>query len=96
MANFRADMIAVLVNEYGNSQARAAALVDSALGATIVGPNTGLLPDMLTVDLTKLYADPTNGFPNGERPRDDVADILLQILKNNPAATDNVADDNGA
>jgi hypothetical protein len=55
----------------------------------------GLLPDILTVDLSKLYADPTNGFPNGRRFRDDTTNIGLRILTNNPAATDNVFEDNG-
>jgi hypothetical protein len=100
VANFRADMIYVLTSpkwifSSANDATRAAALVDSALGATIIGPNTGLLPDVLTVDLTKLFTDPTNGFPNGRRYRDDTVNISLQIILNNPNFSENVPEDNG-
>jgi len=96
VANFRADMQSVLTGAFGNSPARAAALTDAALGATIVGPNTGLLPDILTVDLTKLYTDPTSGYPNGRRFRDDTVNISLQIIFNNPAVDEHVPEDNAA
>jgi hypothetical protein len=96
VANFRADMQSILVGVFGNSQARANALTDSALGATILGSNTGLLPDVLTVDLTKLYTDATNGYFNGRRFRDDTINISLRVLFNNPAFNENVDEDNGA
>jgi CSLREA domain-containing protein len=98
VANFRADMIAVLTSPkfiYQQTPAQAATLVDSALGSTIVGANTGLLPDILTVDLSKMYTDAGNGFFNGRRLRDDVTDTLLQLVTATPSATDHVADDNG-
>ena len=86
-ANFSADMQAVLTSPnfiYQRTQADAAALSNL------------FLPDILSVDLSKLYADPTNGFPNGRRLRDDVADIELNLVTNGKVPTDNVADDNGA
>jgi hypothetical protein len=98
VANFRSDIIAVLTNPNGlfkQTAARAAILTDSALGNTIVGTNTGLLPDILTVDLSKQYLAPGNGYFNGYRPRDDVFDITLQVLDNNPGVSDNVTEDNG-
>ncbi len=98
VANFRADMIAVLTDPGGlfrQTQARAQMLVDSALGSTIVGPQTGLLPDILTVDLSKQYLAPGNGFFNGDRLRDDTFDILMRVLTNDPAFSDNVPEDNG-
>jgi hypothetical protein len=99
VANFRADMIAVLTNPnffpYALTQAQAANLVDSAFGSTIVGPMTGLLPDLLTVDLSKVYTDPNGGFPNGRRFRDDVTDTLFTLITNGKLTSDNVADDNG-
>jgi hypothetical protein len=96
VANFRADMQSILTAVFGNTQARATALTDSALGATIIGANTGLLPDVLTVDLSKLYTDPTNGYFNGRRFRDDTINISLRVLFNNPAFDENVPEDNGA
>ena len=89
-------MQAVLTQAFGNSQARATILTDSALGATIVGPSTGLLPDILTVDLSKLYTDASNGYPNGRRFRDDTINISLRIILNNPAVDEHVPEDNGA
>jgi CSLREA domain-containing protein len=99
VANFRSNMIAVLTNPnfiYHRSATQAAALVDSVFGSTIVGANTGLLPDILTVDLSKIYTDPTNGFLNGRRLRDDVTDTMFQLLTGNPSFNENVGDDNGA
>jgi CSLREA domain-containing protein len=98
VANFRADMIAVLTSPnfiYQRSLPDATALVDAAFGTTIVGPSTGLLPDMLTVNLSKVYTGATNGFPNGHRLRDDVVDTLFNLLTNGKVTTDNVSDDNG-
>lgn len=95
VANFRADMQSIMIGVYGNSQARANALTDAALGATIVGPNTGLLPDLLTVDLSKQYLAATNGYPNGRRFRDDTVNFSLQVLFNNPAVDEHVPEDNG-
>jgi hypothetical protein len=99
VANFRADLFAVLTNPngiYKRTQSDAAALLDSALGPTVLGPATGLLPDVLTVDLSKQFSDPTyQGFPNGRRLRDDVIDIELNLLTNGAVKTDNVDDDNG-
>jgi hypothetical protein len=69
--------------------------VDSALGNTIVGANTGLLPDILTVDLSKQYLAPGNGFFNGLRPRDDAVDIIFQVLENDPTFDEHVPEDNG-
>jgi parallel beta-helix repeat protein len=95
---FRADMIAVLTSAkfiYQLSPSQAANLVDNVFGSTILGPNTGLLPDMLTVDLSKQYLDPSNGFPNGRRLRDDVMSTLLSLLTNGKISSDNVGDDNG-
>jgi hypothetical protein len=54
-----------------------------------------LLPDVLKVDLSKLYTDAGSAFPNGRRLRDDVADNLLNLLTNGHVTTDGVADDNG-
>jgi hypothetical protein len=91
-------VIAVLTSPnfiYQRTQADAARLVDSVFGTTIVGPSTGLLPDLLTVDLSKLYTDPANGFPNGRGLRDNVTDYLFNLLTNGKVTTDNVADDNG-
>jgi hypothetical protein len=96
VANFRADMQSVLTSVFGNSAARATALTDSALGATIIGPNTGLLPDVLTVDLSKQFMAAGNGYFNGRRFRDDTINISLQVLFNNPAFDENVPEDNGA
>jgi hypothetical protein len=99
VANFRADMIAVLTSpnfSYQLTAAQAANLVDNAFGTTIVGSTTGLLPDVLTVDLSKLYTDANGGFPNGRRLRDDVTDSLFNLITNGKLTTDNVADDNGS
>jgi CSLREA domain-containing protein len=98
VANFRADMIAVLTDPNGpfkQTAARAQILADNILGNTIVGANTGLLPDILTVDLSKQYLASGNGFFNGRRPRDDVFNILVQALDNNPAFDEHVPEDNG-
>jgi hypothetical protein len=98
VANFRDDMIAVLTSKkfvFQNTAARAAALTDSALGNTIVGTSTGLLPDILTVDLSKQYMAPGNGYFNGRRFRDDTVNISLQVLINDPAFSEHVPEDNG-
>jgi hypothetical protein len=99
VANFRADLLFVLTNPngiYKRTQADAAALLDSALGPTVLGPATGLLPDLLTVDLSKQFTDPTyQGFPNGRRLRDDVISLELNLLTNGAVKTQNVDDDNG-
>jgi len=47
-----------------------------------------LLPDILTVDLSK-----ETGFLNGRNLADDVIDAELQLLLNNPAASDCVSND---
>jgi uncharacterized protein DUF4331 len=99
VANFRADMIAVLTSPsfvYQLTPAQAANVVDNVFGSTILGPTTGLLPDVLTVDLSKLYTDANGGFPNGRRFRDDVTDTLFNLISNGKLTTDNVADDNGS
>jgi hypothetical protein len=96
VANFRADMQSILTAVFGNTQARATALTDSALGATIIGANTGLLPDVLTVDLSKQYLAAGNGYFNGRRFRDDTINISLRVLFNNSAFDENVPEDNGA
>ncbi len=93
-ANFLADMQSVLTSVYGNSAARAAALTDAALGATIIGPSTGLLPDVLTVDLSKQYLAAGNGYFNGRRFRDDTINISLSVLFNT-AFDEHVPEDNG-
>jgi CSLREA domain-containing protein len=98
VANFRADLIYVLTSTkapFQQTPARAAILADSAFGNTIVGTSTGLLPDVLTVDLSKQYLAPGNGLYNGLRPRDDSTDINFQVFENNPAFTDQVPEDNG-
>jgi len=96
VANFRADMIAVLTSPkfaFNRTPGDAAALTDSALGATVVGPSTGLLPDILTVNLSAQYTGA--GFPNGRTLRDDVIDVELNLLTKGKITTDNVSDDNG-
>jgi hypothetical protein len=98
VANFRADMIYVLTSKkmvFQQTAARAAILADSALGNTIIGTSTGLLPDILTVDLSKQYMAPGNGYFNGRRFRDDTVNISLQVLTNNPAFDEHVPEDNG-
>jgi CSLREA domain-containing protein len=96
VANFRADMIAVLTGPvFQQSPARAATLVDSVLGATVIGPNTGFLPDILTVDLSKQYMAAGNGFFNGRRLRDDATDTMLRLIFNNPGFDEHVGEDNG-
>ena len=86
-ANFAADMQYVLTSPkfvYQRTAADAAALTDF------------LLPDVLTVDLSKQFTDPTyQGFPNGRRLRDDVIDVELTLLTNGKVTTDNVDEDNG-
>ncbi|HEU0247315.1 MAG TPA: DUF4331 family protein [Gaiellaceae bacterium] len=47
-----------------------------------------LLPDILTVDLSM-----STGFLNGRNLADDVIDAELQLLLNNPAASDCIAND---
>jgi hypothetical protein len=95
VANFRADMQSILIGVFGNSQARANALTDAALGVTIIGAQTGLLPDVLTVDLSKQYLGPGNGYFNGRRFRDDTINISLRALFNNPNFDEHVPEDNG-
>jgi len=60
----------------GNSQARADALADI------------LLPDILTVDLSK-----TTGFLNGRNPENDVIDAELNLITNGAITTDCVGND---
>jgi hypothetical protein len=91
-ARFATDMKAVLTNPNGlfqRSMSDAAALVGF------------LLPDVLTVDLSKPFFDmmgnPNSqvGFPNGRTLHDDVTDIELNLLTNGKGpVTDNVDDDN--
>lgn len=84
--DFKADMVSVLKGFFGRTDTDANGLSDF------------LLPDILTFDTsTPFSTDPgdANGFPNGRRLRDDVIDVELKLLLNNPAATDNVNDDNG-
>jgi len=47
-----------------------------------------LLPDILTIDVSKLTL-----YPNGRGLADDVIDISLKLILQNPAATDSVAND---
>ena len=75
--------------------ARASARKAPLACAHLTVPQPHLLPDMLTVDLSKVYSDATNGFPNGRRLRDDVVDTLFNLLSNGKVTTDNVGDDNG-
>jgi hypothetical protein len=88
-------MQSVLTSVFGNSAARASALTDAALGNTIVGTQTGLLPDVLTVDLSKQYLAPGNGYFNGRRFRDDTINISLRVLFNSPSFDEHVPEDNG-
>jgi len=74
-ARWRGEVVNTLL-ALGNSQARAEALADI------------LLPDILTVDLSK-----STGFLNGRNLADDVIDAELQLLLNNPAASDCIAND---
>ncbi len=49
-----------------------------------------LLPDLLPFDTSN-----PAGFPNGRRLRDDVIDVVLNLVTNGAVTTDNVGDDNG-
>ncbi len=62
---------------------------DAATAAALVG---ALLPDMLTYSPQAL----ARVFPNGRGLADDVADISLQTLTGNPAATDCVEANGGS
>ncbi len=93
-ANFRTDMQTILRTVFGNDAARATELTDSILGPTILGPSTGLLPDVLTVDLSKQYLAAGNGFPNGRRFRDDTINIALGLLFKT-TFDEHVPEDNG-
>jgi len=61
----------------------AAALVDSVFASSVLGSQTGLSPDIGTVDLSKIYTDPTNALPHGRTLRDDVTDATFQLLTGN-------------
>lgn len=90
VASFSDALQAALENLYGRTPADASAI--AAL----------LLPDVLVFEVGN-----PNGYGtfvavagpmylgNGRRLRDDVADILLNLLSNGAIPTDNVADDNG-
>jgi CSLREA domain-containing protein len=99
VANFRTDLLNSLTGQAGPYQRTAVdatAVVDNTFGSTIVGANTGLLPNILTVDLSKQFTDPTSqGYPNGRRLRDDVTDTQLQLFTGKLSAGDAVGDDNG-
>ncbi len=96
VANFNADMVAVLTNFYGRNAADANAIASL------------LLPDMLIFQIgnpngfgTFVTSGTGQGgvfagtvFGNGRRLTDDVVDIELNILTNGGITTDNVADDN--
>lgn len=69
---------------FGNSEARANALI------------AAFLPDVMRIDTTQAsgYGNALNtkGSPiRGRKLTDDVIDITLQVVTNNPAATDNVS-----
>lgn len=74
-ARWRGEVVNTLL-ALGNSQARADALADV------------LLPDILTVDLSK-----STGFLNGRNLADDVIDAELRLLLNNSAASDCIPND---
>ncbi len=82
LRKFRADIVSVLTGFWKNSPARAGALVDRLL-----------LPAVLTYDTSLTFE--ADGFPNGRRLRDDVADYMLKLISDGRITTDNVADDNG-
>jgi Domain of unknown function (DUF4331) len=75
-ANFRANVVATLL-ALGNDQATADSLADF------------LLPDILTVDLSKPTA-----FPNGRALSDDVIDTELGLITGGAVPTDCVDNDN--
>ena len=54
------------------------------------------MPDILTVDLTKLYADASNGYLNGRRFRDDTVNLSIPDHPQQPRLYENVPEDNGA
>ena len=71
VANWTSEVVDTLVQGFGRSQADADALA------------AFLLPDILTVDVSK-----ADGFPNGRRPADDVIDTELNLLSNGTITTD--------
>jgi hypothetical protein len=79
---FRSDMLSVLTGFWKNAPNRAGAIADDLV-----------LSDVLSFDISLTF-DP-EGFPNGRRLRDDVADYLLNVLSKGQITTDNVGDDNG-
>jgi hypothetical protein len=70
-ANFHKDAVEHIIALGNSAQAEALA--------------SALLPDMLTLDVTK-----TTGFLNGRRPEDDVVDAELSLLTNGAVKGDNV------
>jgi hypothetical protein len=79
---YRAEVVSVLTTFWKNSPGRAGALVDRFL-----------LPNVITFDTSLTFEG--DGFPNGRRLRDDVADYMLNLMSNGLVTTDNVNDDNG-
>jgi hypothetical protein len=89
-ADFTEDMVSVLRNFYGRTEADSRAI--SGL----------LLPDLVVFELgnsngfgTFLTAGGNTYLGNGRRLRDDVIDVEVNVLTNGAITTDNVADDNG-
>jgi len=82
LRRFRAGMISVLTGFWKNPLDRAGALVDRLF-----------LPHVITYDTSLTFE--REGFPNGRRLRDDVADTLLNLITNGRIKTDNISDDNG-
>jgi hypothetical protein len=58
-------------------------LFDSVFSSSIPESPTGLSPDTLTGDLSKIYTDPAPGFPSGRTQRDNVTDTTFQLLTSN-------------
>ena len=71
VANWTSEVVDTLEQGFGRTHADANALA------------AFLLPDMLTVDVSK-----ADGFPNGRRPADDVIDTELNLLSNGTITTD--------
>ncbi len=71
--DFTADVVKTLTEGFGRSATDAAAIAGI------------LLPDILTVDTSKLTA-----FLNGRNLDDDVIDTALQVVTGDPAATDGI------
>lgn len=52
--------------------------------------NIAILASVAVPDTLKYDPSAADGFPNGRQPEDDVADVLLSLILNDPAAGDGV------